>query len=66
MGCDMKPDSYRLLEQCVETGVSLGLRRAYKHCDDPSEDAIADHIQRAIMGEVCEWFVFDDLRGTND
>lgn len=56
----MKPDAYKLLDMCVENGVNLGYRRAYKHNDNPSEEAIKDHIQNAVMAEIAEWFQFDD------
>jgi hypothetical protein len=35
----MKPDAYKLLMQCIETGIELGWRRAHKHNDTPDEDA---------------------------
>ena len=56
----MRPDSYKLLEMCVENGINLGYRRAFKHNDDPSEQVIKDYIQTAIMAEISEWFAFDD------
>lgn len=57
----MKPDIYKLLEQCVENGVKSGLHRVYKHDDEPSTEAIVDKITQAVMTEVCEWFHFDEI-----
>jgi hypothetical protein len=31
----MKPREYLLMQECVELGVSYGIRRAHKHTDDP-------------------------------
>lgn len=56
----MKPNAYKLLMQCVETGIALGWNRAHKHNDEPSEEAIKLAIERAIETEICEWFDFDD------
>ena len=42
--------------QCVETGVVTGWRRAHKHVEHPEEDALRDHIQEAVITEICEWF----------
>jgi hypothetical protein len=60
----VKPNAYRLIEQCVETGIELGLNRAHKHTDSPTREQLSEQIYRAVMIEVCEWFVFDDI--TND
>ena len=55
----MKPDIYKLIEMCVETGTARGLRRAYKHDDAPTKDQIEEQISKAVMLEVCEWFKFE-------
>jgi hypothetical protein len=55
----MKVKEYPLLQQCVETGISLGYTRAYKHTDTPSEDMIKEKIFDAVMGEISDWFTFD-------
>lgn len=57
----MKPNKYRLIEQCVETGIELGLNRAHKHTDSPTQQQLSEQIYRAVMNEVCEWFVFDPI-----
>ena len=55
----MKPDTYKLVEQCVENGVAYGWLRAHKHTDTPAAEQIQEKIRQAIMNEVCEWFQFD-------
>jgi hypothetical protein len=59
-GEGLKPDAYKLLMQCIETGIELGWRRAHKHNDTPDEDAIKLAIENAIQSEICEWFKFND------
>lgn len=54
----MTPQTYKLIERCVEDGVAYGYQRAFKHNDNPSEDSIRDAIVDAVMIEICEWFDF--------
>ena len=56
----MKPKLLPVLEQCIESGIQIGLNRAYKHNESPSHDVIADHIGREIMNQIYEWFDFDE------
>lgn len=56
----MKANMYRLLEQCVDTGSKLGLNRAFKHTDAPTDEKITDEIVAAVMQEICEWFTFEE------
>lgn len=51
-----------VLERCVETGIRLGLNRARKHQEAPTEAEVVQAIQRAIMEEVEEWFIFEEDR----
>ena len=55
----MKPREYPLMMECIERGVSLGLQRARKHTDTPSDDHIRETVQKAVMDEVCEWWQFE-------
>ena len=57
----MKPDTYKLIEMCVESGVARGIRRAYKHNDKPTAEQIEDAVMQALMHEICEWFKFDPV-----
>ena len=56
----MRPKIRVLIEQCVEDGVKRGYYRAHKHTVNPSEEAICSSIEEAIMGELYEWFDFDE------
>jgi len=58
----MKARDGMVLERCVETGIKLGLNRARKHQEAPTEEDVAAQIQRAIMDEVEEWFIFEEDR----
>ena len=57
----MKPDTYRLIEMCVDHGVTYGLHRAYKHNDKPTSEQMKEKITQAVMHEICEWFKFDPV-----
>jgi hypothetical protein len=59
----MTPKFMQLLEQCVQDGVLLGHKRAYKHNDAPSESDIRMHIVREVMNEIHEWFDCDERTG---
>jgi len=56
----MKPDSYRLIQQCVENGVAYGWHRAHKHNDSPSAEQVQEAIHNAVMFEISDWFKFED------
>ena len=57
----MKPDTYKLIEMCVESGVARGIHRAYKHNDKPTAEQIEEKVMQAVMHEICEWFKFDPV-----
>jgi hypothetical protein len=59
--CSMKPKILPVLEMCIETGLTYGYRRAFKHTDDPSEEFITNTIKESIMHELYEWFDFEAL-----
>lgn len=56
----MKAREYPLMLDCVERGVSLGLRKARKHCDDPTDAEIVAAISEAVMAEIAEYWTFDE------
>lgn len=59
----MKPkkiDEIETLEAAILSGVRLGMARAYKHDDFPSEDMHEKELVKAIMMRLCEEFDFDD------
>jgi hypothetical protein len=56
----MRAKTYLILERAVCEGALLGYRRAFKHNENPSEDAILDEITEAVMLSVCEVFDFPE------
>ena len=56
----MKPHILKLLETCIENGVSLGYSRAHKHNDIPTEQEVTREITKAIEYELHDWFTFDE------
>lgn len=58
----MKARDGMVLERCVETGIKLGLNRARKHQEAPTEAEVVEAILRAVMDEVEEWFIFEEDR----
>ena len=61
----MKAKEYNLIAQCVEDGVMLGWKRAYKYAITPDPEAIRNTIEMAVLNEICEWFDFEEVK-TND
>jgi hypothetical protein len=57
----MKPNYYKIIEDCVATGTSLGYARAYKHDNNPNIGVIEEKIIEAIMQQISENFIFDTL-----
>ena len=57
----MKAKAYNVVEMAVRAGVEYGYNRAHKHTDSPSEDQIKEAIIKAVMDEICEWFIFEEL-----
>jgi hypothetical protein len=57
----MKPNTYVILERAVEEGARLGYRRAFKHVENPSEEAIVEAIVDGVMLTVSEVFSFSDV-----
>lgn len=58
----MKPNMWRLISECVENGVRVGYARAHKHSDDPGENVIKHEIEEAIMNEIGDYFLFDEVK----
>jgi hypothetical protein len=44
----------------IEQGVRRGYRRAFKHIENPAEESIFEHIEDAVMGEIYEYFTFEE------
>jgi archaeosine-15-forming tRNA-guanine transglycosylase len=56
----MKPKFRVILEQAIEDGVRRGYHRAFKHVENPTEGAIIEHIEDAVMSQIYEYFTFDE------
>jgi len=57
----MKPKFLPVMDMCIDSGVRIGLTRAYKHNDNPSEDQIAASISKEIINQFYEWFDFEEF-----
>ena len=55
----MKPKFYPILTDCIERGIQFGLNRSFKHDDKPTQEAIAQNVEREILNQLHEYFVFD-------
>lgn len=49
------------MEMAVSAGVEYGYNRAHKHNDSPSEGEIKEAIIKAVMDEIGQWFVFEEV-----
>lgn len=56
----MKPKTRVILEMAIEEGVRRGYSRAHKHVENPSEGAIIEHVEEAVMSSIYEYFTFDE------
>jgi hypothetical protein len=57
----MVAKEYNVMQMAVSAGVEYGYNRAHKHTDSPSEDQIKEFIIKAVMDDICEWFVFEEV-----
>ena len=55
----MRAKEYKVLEEAIERGLSIGYQRAYKHSDHPAPADIWAAQSREIMIEVDSYFTFD-------
>jgi archaeosine-15-forming tRNA-guanine transglycosylase len=56
----MKPKFRVILEQAIEEGVRRGYSLAHKHVENPSEGAIIERIEDAVMSAIYEYFTFEE------
>ena len=57
----MKVDTRAVLARAIEDGISYGLRRAHKHTDTPSDEAIESEIENGIWCNIDEIIKFEDF-----
>lgn len=58
----MKPNTYEILQRCIEEGFDSGYNRSFKHLDEksfPTKEVMYDNINTAIMNEICTYFKFE-------
>ncbi len=56
----MKAKIQVILEMAIEEGVRRGYSRAHKHVENPTEGAIIEQIEDAVMSQIYEYFTFDE------
>ena len=56
----MKPKIRVILDMAIEQGVRRGWHLAHKHVENPTEGAIIEHIEDAVMAQIYEYFSFED------
>ncbi len=49
----------------LEEGVRYGYNRAYKHVENPHEDAVVDCVVDGAMNSLYEWFDFEENNEPN-
>jgi hypothetical protein len=62
----MKVKITRVLEECIDNGIALGLSQAHKYTDTPTEEQIRACISDAIWNEFYEWFDFEQPNGQSE
>jgi hypothetical protein len=45
---------HAIISGAVEEGVAMGVRRAFKHTDRPTEEALREHVEREVMNALDE------------
>ncbi len=56
----MKVKMRVILEMAIDEGVRRGYSRAHKHVENPTEGAIIEQIEDAVMSQIYEYFTFDE------
>jgi hypothetical protein len=51
-------NAYPIIQDAVANGVAYGVRRAYKHTDDPTQEQISTEVENAVMSALCEVLQF--------
>ncbi len=56
----IKLNTYKIISDVVEIGITRGWNRSHKHSDNPHESTIINEIHSAVMNELCEILKFDE------
>lgn len=59
VGGKMRVKAYDVLSRALDEGIECGWRRAHKHNDKPSDEAVKESVEREVMNSICEFFEFD-------
>lgn len=51
---DLKFNAFYIIERAIEEGVSYGVRRAFKHTDQPSEEELITQIEQSVSTSLWE------------
>lgn len=55
----MQPRTNVILQLAIEEGVNRGWNLAHKHVEEPTEEAIKQRIEEAVMAAIYEYFTFN-------
>lgn len=55
----MKLKAYNIISEAICKGIEYGVRRAHKHDDNPTFDAIVEEAHHNAMTQLCEVLEFD-------
>lgn len=53
-------DSYKIISNIIEIGISRRWNKAHKHMQTPSQQHILNEIHMLAMNELCEILKFDE------
>jgi hypothetical protein len=53
-------DVYGIVARAVESGVAYGWNRAHKHSESPGADHIKCEIERAVINELSDVFIWPE------
>ena len=56
----LMPNTWRLVQDTIATGVGWGVSRAFKHTATPSDNVLIDHLERELSNAFAEAFVFEE------
>lgn len=56
----MKPKYHKIITTAIADGVDNGWYYAHKYIDSPSKESIKQAIIDHIMGELDDWFDFEE------
>ena len=53
---------WKVVSEAVEAGARYGYRRAHKHQDFPSEEAVIENVSREVMNSLSEVVDFEQVQ----